>query len=164
MLAGRQFSELSDLLASGFAVDRIVRSLARIRVGRAVSEGDIPMLRKAKAVLDDVRSGERWPAERTLNRSSAAAAAAFEDAALVLAVSSGTSEEFDTAMSRLDAALGRLLEGRVPPSQQMDELFSFFADVSRRRFEESQNIVMSASTPAWPQQVAARRQNPGGSG
>jgi hypothetical protein len=125
---------------------------------------DVSVLEGAKAIVEDVRHGDRWPIDPEACHNAASATTAFEDAAVLLSFRAGNRDEFDRALRSLTAAIDDLLKRNMPASRDMDHVLNFFAGVGRRRLDESQSILMATSTQVWPEPVTVLRQGPGENG
>jgi hypothetical protein len=161
MLSERDFSELSNSLAAGFELDKIVRTLAHIVSTRSIRLEDRTRLTVAKDLLDQIRRGERWLDRGNFDEHSAQDALAFDRAAGALPIEPLTTEEFNRAISRLETIIDSLLAGRLPGDEDIGEARSFYGRLARRTLQESHRIASGPAHGQWPT-VTAWTQSRGG--
>ena len=150
MLSERDFSELSNSLAAGFQLDRIVRTFAHICSTHSVRPEDRARLTAARKLLDQIRDGERWLDSGRFDAHSAEDALAFDRAAAALPMAGLTRDQFNGAISRLEVTIDDLLGDTLPSEHAVWEARRFYGNLGRRTLQEAHRIVSGPAHGEWP--------------
>jgi len=134
-LADRVTSRLGRSLEDGFAADRVVRTLGRIRREGKISAEDRTVLRRAVELLSRFSQGDRILGGEELDRCTFGSHGDI-DQRIALSLQAPADEQ----MEKGQQALSELLHGRIPDEGALLGAEDFFIDLSKNVLRQSQAI------------------------